>query len=451
MTSFTSLPSLQEQAQGRNAVYALGILLQIAVFNSLIGVGSATIDDGSLSRQLLWGCLGLVSIGYLLVSAIFYKGRQFNFGGWPVALLLVYIFASTLWSTTPVTTVKRATVLMFLIAVCGVSLGTTRQQWRDEVFTKQLAVPLGVLLLLSVALTLLMPSLAFTEIGWRGVATHKNEAGQMMAFVVLLLFYGKCHDKLGLRVRAALVVLSVALLLLAESTTALLGAVVGIAFTEVFLFRSSSRQLGSWRVPVLGVLLFAAAVLFFMFLLDMLPTANEAYGKLLTGLGKSETFTGRTAIWELVIGESRFHNPWLGGGYGGFWVGRNSISGYVIIGDDLYPGQSHNGYLDVYNDLGILGLCLLATIVVVSLYRARRVLALGHAEGRIHLAIALLCIFNNLGESTYFRGTNFLNIIFLASFVRTACILKQARDNPDRPTAPGPDVDARRAFQSVSA
>lgn len=451
MKSFTSLPTVQDDARGRYASYALGFLLQIAVFNSLIGVGSATIDDGSLSRQLLWGCLGLVSIMYLVVSGIFHKERQFNFGGWPVALLLVYIFASTLWSTTPLTTVKRATVLMFLIAVCGVSLGTRSGDWRDEVFSKLLSVPLGVLLLLSVALTVVMPSMAFTEIGWRGVATHKNEAGQMMAFVVLLLFYGTCHDKLGLRMRAALIVLSVALLLLAESTTAMLGAVVGIAFTEVFLFRSSSRKLGSWRVPVLSVLLFATAVLFFMFLLDLLPTAHELYVKLLTGMGKSETFTGRTAIWELVIGESRFHNPWLGGGYGGFWVGRNSISGYVIIGDDLYPGQSHNGYLDVYNDLGILGLCLLATIVVVSLYRARRVLALGHAEGRIHLAIAFLCIFNNLGESTYFRGTNFLNIVFLASFIRTACILKQARADPDPLNETGPDLAVRAAFHKVTA
>ena len=450
MKSTTSLPSVQEEAQGRYATYAIGFLLQIAVFNSLIGVGSSTIDDGSLSRQLLWGCLGLVSIMYLLVSAIFYKERQFNFGGWPVALLLVYIFASTLWSTTPASTVKRATVLMFLIAVCGVSLGTKSRDWRDEVFTKLLSGPMGILLLMSVALTLVMPSMAFTDIGWRGVATHKNEAGQMMAFVVLLLFYGKCHDKLGPRLRIALLGLSVALLLLAESTTAKLGAVVGIAFTEVFLFRSSSRKLGSWRVPVLGALLFAIAVLFFMYLLDLLPTANELYVKMLTGMGKSETFTGRTAIWELVIGESRFHNPWLGGGYGGFWVGRNSISGYVIIGDDLYPGQSHNGYLDVYNDMGILGLVLLALIVVVSLYRARRVLALDHAEGRIHLAIAFLCIFNNLGESTYFRGTNFLNIVFLASFIRTGCIVKQARDKPVQLIETLPDTATPRTFYTVS-
>jgi exopolysaccharide production protein ExoQ len=446
----TSLPTLEQQAQGRNASYAIGLLLQIAVFNSLIGVGSATIDDGSLSRQLLWGCLGLVSIGYLLISAIFYKERQFNFGGWPVALLLAYIFASTLWSTTPVTTVKRATVLLFLIAVCGVSLGTSLKNWRDDLFTTLLAGPLAVLVLLSVALTLAMPSMAFTDIGWRGVATHKNEAGQMMAFVVLLLFYGKCHAKLGLRMRAALIVLCAALLLLAESTTAMLGAVVGIALTEVCLFRANSRKLGSWRVPVLSVLLFVAALLFFMFLLDLLPSANELYVKLLTGMGKSETFTGRTAIWELVIGESRFHNPWLGGGYGGFWVGRNSISGYVIIGDDLYPGQSHNGYLDIYNDLGIVGLGLLATLVLVSLYRTGQLLALGHAEGRIHLAIAFLCIFNNLGESTYLRGTNFLNIIFVASFVRTACILKQARARPDPVSSTGPGDDGPRPMHTVA-
>lgn len=167
-----------------------------------------------------------------------------------------------------------------------------------------------------------------------------------------------------------------------------------------------------------------AVLVYFAFLLDLLPTTSTLYSHLLGAMGKSETFTGRTAIWKLVLGESRFHNTWIGGGYGGFWVGRTGVSSYAIVGDNLYPGQAHNGYIDIYNDLGILGLILLAAFLSVAFYRAGRLVALGHPEGKMHLCIPLMCVFLNLGESTLFRGTSFMNIVFLASFIRAAAVLR---------------------------
>jgi O-antigen ligase len=224
--------------------------------------------------------------------------------------------------------------------------------------------------------------------------------------------------------RIALLLGAAGCLLLSRSATALLGLAFGILGAELAALPAVLRRHAAWGRALLAALLGLGLLLFLASLLDLLPDAAALYAGILRALGKSETFTGRTAIWELVLGESRFHNPLIGGGYGGFWVGRNSISGYVIVGDGLYPGQAHNGYIDVYNDLGILGLCLLAAMLALALARAGRLLAAGHVEGRLHLAIILMCLFLNLGESTFLRGTQFMNIVFLASFVRLAVLAR---------------------------
>jgi len=344
-------------------------------------------------------------------------------------VLLGYVFASALWSVTRTSTIKRAIVLTFLVTVCAISAGAWNSEWRKDWFSKLLATPMAWLVGMALLLTVLAPARTFTELGWRGVSGQKNEAGQMMAMTVLLLCYGACHDRLGKRLRVALLALAVGFLLLSKSTTALLGLVFCIGMTELVCLRSTLRRLGSWRLVAVGSLLAVSAILYFAYQLELLPPAARLYSSTLAAFGKSETFTGRTAIWQLVLGESRFHNPWIGGGYGGFWVGRNSISGYVVVGDDLYPGQAHNGYIDVYNDLGIVGLALLAAIVAVALYRVARLFALHHPEARLHLGIVFFCLFLNLGESTFFRNTVFMNIIFMASLIRTASILARARDD----------------------
>lgn len=409
----------------------MGFLLQVAILMSLLalstGGGASAGDDGSRARQLLWGMLGASAIIYLVTCKLLASGKRFSFGGWPLIAMLAYICISTAWSITPSSTIKRAILLIFLVAVCAVAVGSWNRDWRADKFSKLLASPMACLLFLSILITAIMPSKAFTEIGWRGIMSHKNEAGQMMAFITLLLLYGVCHEKLSRKLRAVLVIVAVIGLLLAKSTTALLALIIGVGITELLLIKSTVNRLNTWQVAFVGVLLMASTLLFFAFQLELLPSLNTMYLELLAALGKSDTFTGRTAIWDLVLGESRFHNPLIGGGYGGFWIGRDSVSGYVLVGDGLYPGQAHNGYIDIYNDLGIVGLCILGAVIVAALYRAWRLISLNHPEAKIHLAITLMCIFLNLGESTFLRNTTFMNIVFLASFIRAASIVRQAR------------------------
>ncbi|WP_426191537.1 O-antigen ligase family protein [Massilia sp. DWR3-1-1] len=433
MNALTLITPQDDQAQRRlNAI--LGVQLQICVFMGLAGFGAADgADASSGGRQLIWGAMAALSIGYLVMVALAGREQRCSFGSWPIAALLVYVGASTFWSVAPAVTAKRTILLAIMILVCGVGVGRWNRDWQKDLFSKLLAKPLALLLGLSFLVTLIAPGRAFTDIGWRGITNHKNEAGQMAAVAILLLLYGTCHEKLGLKLRATLLVMVFGGLLMAKSTTGLLSLVFAVAFTEITMLRSSIRRLASWRIPLAIILLTSSALLFFAYLLNFLPSAAKMYSEIFNVLGKSETFTGRTAIWDLVLAESRFHNPWIGGGYGAFWVGRNSLSGYVLMGGGvLYPGQSHNGYVDIYNDLGFTGLGIMAILLMVALKNTLRVLSLNHPEGRLHSAILLMCIFLNLGESTFLRGTGLMGLIFLASLIRMDAIVRQDRRDARR-------------------
>lgn len=425
MKSLVTLTTQTDQERNRINLF-LGLQLQVAVFMSMAGVGGGTSsgDASSGSRQLLWGAMAMFSLAYIVIRSLAGRQLRISFGGWPIAIMLIYVSSSAWWSVDAALTVKRAVLLLILVVVCSVSVGLESYASCKNMFSKLIAKPMILLLGLSVLVTLLAPGRAFSDIGWRGIANHKNEAGQMMAFATVLFLYGACHKKLDRKTRIGLATLSFAGLVMAKSTTALLGLIVGVGITELIMLRPTVRQLGTWKIIFVGTLLSVSMIFFLAFQLDLLPSVEVLYSKTFEILGKSETFTGRTAIWEIVLGESRFHNPWIGGGYGAFWAGRESISGYVIMGDNLYPGQSHNGYVDIYNELGYVGAAILVILITIGLARAGRLLLANHPEGRLHLAIILLCTFLNLGESTFLRTTAFMNIIFIASFVRATALLR---------------------------
>lgn len=82
-------------------------------------------------------------------------------------------------------------------------------------------------------------------------------------------------------------------------------------------------------------------------------------------LGKDPTMSGRTEIWRAAI-SSGLKQPILGFGFGAFWRGAQgeSLNVYLTTGFALWQG--HNGYLDLWLDLGLLGLGLFAITVFIA-------------------------------------------------------------------------------------
>ena len=84
--------------------------------------------------------------------------------------------------------------------------------------------------------------------------------------------------------------------------------------------------------------------------------------------GRDATLTGRTGIWQTVLNEP--NNPLLGTGYASFWLGDRLQRIWA-----LYPRtpllQAHNGYFEVYLNLGMVGVALLGGVLWTGLRNAR--------------------------------------------------------------------------------
>ncbi|WP_049558612.1 O-antigen ligase family protein, partial [Limnoraphis robusta] len=76
--------------------------------------------------------------------------------------------------------------------------------------------------------------------------------------------------------------------------------------------------------------------------------------ELLGLIGKDPSLTGRTDLWAWAR-EMIDKRPWLGYGYTAFWQGLDGGSAYIIRAARWPVPYSHNGILDLWLDIGLLG------------------------------------------------------------------------------------------------
>jgi O-antigen ligase len=407
--------------QGISARFPLWAF-QLAIFFSLFGINptGGIGGEGSVFRQFGWILLAGMSLFALLQHEEYRLGvahflRQRMAAVALLTLFGLYAMASSLWSEVPFITFKRALLLLVVLLVCVVAVACARVRQLD--LASLLITPLLMLLVLSVLFSLAFPSIAFSDIGWQGITGQKNTMGQLAAMLILALMLSRRALVWPVSIRWGLVLMALAALALSRSGTAMVGlAGAGAAIGFVLLAHQVRRQ-PTWVVPIFLVLAGLSGLLFSAFLFDVLPTPAEIKSYFFVLLGKSETLTGRTALWDLVLSQSRFRSEWIGGGYGGFWDVSYDRLAYIASRLGFLPIQAHNGYLEVFNDLGYLGLVM--AVGILAFYALHVIRHLFAMPGLVafHVALCVYVIEVNFSESALFRTTQFLNLLFVASFL----------------------------------
>jgi O-antigen ligase len=86
-------------------------------------------------------------------------------------------------------------------------------------------------------------------------------------------------------------------------------------------------------------------------------------------LGKSDTFTGRTGIWNAVIGLAR-ERPAFGWGWVSYWVPNVAPFDRKVfnLGGVQYL-QAHEAWLDIWLQVGIVGLVVFGALVLSTVVR----------------------------------------------------------------------------------
>ncbi len=117
-------------------------------------------------------------------------------------------------------------------------------------------------------------------------------------------------------------------------------------------------------------------------------------------IGRSTELTGRTNIWGSVL-PYILERPILGYGFSGFWGGASAGSSNIdraMGGTIMY---SHNGYIETFLALGLLGFVLTLGFLGIAVKRAYYCSQRRQSSASLWpLAFILFFVMHNFGEAT---------------------------------------------------
>jgi len=110
------------------------------------------------------------------------------------------------------------------------------------------------------------------------------------------------------------------------------------------------------------------ALVLTLLLLAGLIKLTGADASLVQAMGRNADLTGRASeIWPFLIPMAP--NALVGAGFESFWLGPRIQKVWDAF-PNLYVSEAHNGYIEVYLNLGVIGLSLVALIIVYGYRRS---------------------------------------------------------------------------------
>ena len=381
---------------------------------------------GSALSRLLW--LALLG-GSLLVLAwrTTVAWLVLRFGNPCLLAFFVLAVCSVAWSIEPSVTVRRLIRLGTILLVCSAFVLASWHRHRFQALVRPL---LSAILLGSLLFGLLRPDLAIHQessaelVGaWRGLANHKNTLGALSSMTCILWFHAWITREVRRLPAIAGGGVALACLLLSRSSTSLMATL----FVFGFLLLLLRGPLGLRRYMPWVTGLFVAVLLTYALAVLRLVPGLEILLKPITLLtGKDLSFTGRSEIWEIIVEHIRL-NPLLGSGYGAYWTGIDPGSPSFVFEQKLYfyPGSAHNGYLEVANDLGAVGLVLLAGYMTSFVGASLRLFREDRAQGSLYLGLFFQQAISNLSETHWLSVLNVdIVVVTLASMALARGLLE---------------------------
>jgi exopolysaccharide production protein ExoQ len=375
---------------------------------SAVGMADSLEQGDSLNRAV-YVVLFFLSIA-ILVSRSFRWGNFFAKNRALTAFLL-YALVSVLWSDFPFPAFKKWFRDLGDYSLVLVVLSDRRP--REAVCT--LLRRLGYLLIpLSIVLIKYFPAMAKQYDPWSGgqsfsgVTTSKNMLGIICLVCGIYFFWDTVvrwadrknkQQKSIILVNAGLIGMIVWLLIICDSATSrtcLIIACLVILAAHSKVIQRHPRILSA-AIPVIFL---TFSLLFFR--LGLNETFASAVGR--------TSLSGRPEIWQIVL--SQHTNPLLGAGYESFWLGPRLERIWAAGMGPLI--EAHNGYLEVYVNLGYVGLFLLFFFVAASYRNICKKLKPFSSIGSLTLAIWTAFLFHNSTEADFRNGLMWLTFVLAA-------------------------------------
>ncbi len=324
-----------------------------------------------------------------------------------ILVFFSYAVLSVLWSDFPFIAFKRWFKASGNVIMALILLTERNPRQAIGIVFRRLAF---LLLPLSILFIKYFPSLGRSyHMGrplFSGVATQKNGLGQLCLILGIYFFWGLFHrnrvqakQRRETRVLIYLTVLPMLFWLLDKSDSATsLGALL-LAIAIMFIGRLRSMRQDPQRILKLGI----AAVLIFV----LLEAAFDVTGFIIQSLGRDATLTTRVPMWEVLI--SSAENPLFGSGYESFWLGSRLSVLFGLFG----VMQAHNGYLELYLSLGIMGLALFLAGIIAGVVMLKSRLKEDYSFALLRLTFIAVVVIYNWTEATFYGVSNMWMLLYL--------------------------------------
>lgn len=249
-----------------------------------------------------------------------------------------------------------------------------------------------------------------SPITWNGIFIDRTSAAKALVFLLSPALVASAKGFGSSRI-ASIILFSV-MIIEAHAVTAI---VVLLIFILFLAFLRLSRRLEPRLSVALAVLSSIAVVLITIGCAEYLPNILGAFGR-------DPTLTGRTLIWTAVM-DSIVKRPLLGYGFYAFWNGLTGESGNIINATHWTFGYAHNGLLEIFLQLGLVG----GVIFLATLFQAVRnawFCLRNDGSGRYdwYLGLIVLTIVYNIDEATVLLPNELLSILYIVA----CCGLAQA-------------------------
>ncbi|NOZ61314.1 MAG: O-antigen ligase family protein [Calditrichaeota bacterium] len=252
---------------------------------------------------------------------------------------------------------------------------------------------------------------------WRGLALSKNLLGQNASIAIIFWFnMMKRGSFLSKSFSFFMLIISIVLLIGSMSMTSIMVLLMIVSLAILFSFEKALfYRLGVKNTY--SILLIASAIIV---LGTTYVAAPEIVAALPQTVGKDATFTGRTDLWKDIYREAQSHF-FIGCGFKSFWGISNPNLFYLYQKYIWLPNQAHNGFLDMFNELGAIGILLFFLVIV---FYFKNITLLNRSHFWRWLFVAGLII--NLQETTFFSVKHPSGVLLIfAYFALYAELLKQ--------------------------
>lgn len=242
---------------------------------------------------------------------------------------------------------------------------------------------------------------------WRGLTPQKNNFGQVgvVLFLFSLYFLKILDNKSYKNISLLILISSIIFIIMSFSSTSFIAFFVSLSLMSIYYFDKMFHHLGINRL--LSTTLLISLIFILIILINY---SSEIFSYFPDLFGKDLTFTGRTLLWADQFTEVQKHF-FIGCGFDGFWVMDSEririfseYFGWIAI-------NGQNGYLDLLNEIGLVGLTLFILLIINFIILSIR------STDNVKFVLIITLLILNFTETVLVRSRSLVTFAFFYSYI----------------------------------